>query len=688
MPAAVAAAAFGCAMLGGMPSAYGYVGPGAGFAFISSFLMFLVVFVLAILVFVTLPFRMIVHVIRSRRARKRSRCRRVIVIGLDGMSPRLAKEMMDDGGLPNFSKLAEMGAFRPLRTTIPSASPVAWSTFQTGANPGKHNIFDFLTRNKRTYLPELSSARIEPPRRSLNLGKYRIPMGKPRLSLLRKSRPFWTVLGKHGIFSMVLRVPITFPPEKFNGVLLSGMCAPDLRGSQGSFTYFSTNHTEKYADPTGGVRLAVERKGNVVTGSLPGPPNPLLPDGGPLMAPFTATLNEKDRSAALMCQGSRIELKERQYSPWVRVTFRAGFGFSASGICRFYVRRVEPEFELYVTPIHIAPDRPSLPISHPFTYAPYLSKVFGPFATLGLAEDTWAFNEGIIDKTAFLEQTYAIHAEREKMFFDAIAKVRQGMVVCVFDGIDRIQHMFWRDGSRDGAVEDVYKRMDDMLGRVMARLGKDDLLIVMSDHGFGSFRRCVNLNAWLKENGFLHLKDGADGCEGYFKDVDWHRTRAYAVGLGGVFINETGREGQGVVQPGDEKQAVKRTIADGLAKLVDGPSNVKVVNRVIDAAECYWGPYCGNAPDLIVGFADGYRVSWDSVTGKFGSTVVHDNEKAWGGDHCMDPDLVPGVLFCNRPVAAKRPGIVDIAPTVLDAFGLTVPKYMDGRPVLSWKQKE
>ncbi|NOZ20873.1 MAG: nucleotide pyrophosphatase [Planctomycetes bacterium] len=686
-PAVAAAAAFLVGMLSGMPIAYGYIGPGAGFAFLSSFLIFFFIFLLAFFVLITLPVRMVLRALRRRRAGKPGRCRRVVILGLDGMSPTLARHMMDAGTLPNFSTLAGMGAFHPLRTTAPSASPVAWSTFQTGTNPGKHNIFDFLTRNKRTYLPELSSARIEPPGRSLKLGRYRIPIGRPRLSLLRKSQPFWKVLGEQGIFSMVLRVPITFPPERFHGVLLSGMCVPDLRGSQGSFTYFTTG-AEGNGDPTGGMRLAAKRKDGLIRGSLPGPPNPLRPDAGALEVPFTVTPNGDSDSVVLECQGNRVELKERKYSPWVRVTFRAGPGFSASGICRFYIRQIEPDFELYVTPIHIDPDRPSLPISHPFTYAPYLGKVFGPYATLGLAEDTWAVNEGIIDGEAFLEQVHAIHEEREKMLFDAMDKVEEGLVVCVFDATDRIQHMFWRDGTDDGAVREVYQRMDEMVGRVTAKLGEDDVLIVMSDHGFGSFRRCVNLNAWLKEKGFLHLKDGADECEDYFKGVDWSKTRAYAVGLGGIFINEAGREGRGIVPPGGEKDNVKKAIAEGLAELEDGPSGGKVVSRVIDTAECYWGPYRENAPDLIAGFADGYRVDWDSVTGKFGSTVIRDNEKAWGGDHCIDPDLVPGVFFCNRPAAVERPGIVDIAPTVLDAFGVAVPKYMDGRPILSWKDEE
>jgi predicted AlkP superfamily phosphohydrolase/phosphomutase len=349
-----------------------------------------------------------------------------------------------------------------------------------------------------------------------------------------------------------------------------------------------------------------------------------------------------------------------------------------------------------MTPINIDPEKPVLPLSHPFVYAPYLAKVFGPYATLGLAEDTWALNERVIDEATFLEQVYAIHAERERMFFDAARKVKRGLVACVFDTTDRVQHMFWQytpearaagsspgDSPHEKAVEQCYRRMDDMIARTLGRLGEDDLLIVMSDHGFASFHRCVNLNAWLKAQGLLVLKDGAESCREYFENVDWSRTKAYALGLGGIFINKKGRERGGIVADGEERRAVKKTIAEGLLGLTDEKSGARIVHRVFDTAEHYHGPYVENGPDLIVGFADGYRVSWDCVTGGFGTAVVEDNPKAWSADHCIDPELVPGVLFANRPLDGEDPGIVDIAPTVLEAFGVKIPAYMDGRSLLA-----
>jgi predicted AlkP superfamily phosphohydrolase/phosphomutase len=427
-----------------------------------------------------------------------------------------------------------------------------------------------------------------------------------------------------------------------------------------------------------------ERRG--YTAELPGPPHPRRADAGPLTVRLRFVAEGGGDAGVLRFPGGRIRLVRGRASPWIRLAFRAGRGARVTGICRVLLCSVSPHVCLYVTPIQIDPARPVLPLSHPFAYAAYLAGVFGDYATLGLAEDTWAVNEGVIDGPAFLEQTWEIQEARERHFFDALAKVRRGLVAAVFDFTDRVQHMFWRgtpegggEGDTGGAVEEAYRRADDLVGRVRRRLGPDDVLMVVSDHGFASFRQGVNVNAWLRANGFLALKEGPDSCGDSFADVDWSRTRAYALGLGGIFLNRKGRESRGIVAPGPEAEAVKKEIAEGLAGLAEGDGEARVVRRVFDGAEIYGGPYAENAPDLVVGFAEGYRMSWDSVVGRFGTSVIEPNEKAWGGDHGVDPDLVPGVLFCDRPVAEARPGIVDIAPTVLELLGVRVPAYMDGR---------
>ncbi|HUI26231.1 MAG TPA: alkaline phosphatase family protein, partial [Candidatus Kryptonia bacterium] len=331
-------------------------------------------------------------------------------------------------------------------------------------------------------------------------------------------------------------------------------------------------------------------------------------------------------------------------------------------------------------------------ISHPRYYGTYLAKLLGRFSTLGLAEDTWALNERVLDEDGFLDQAYLIHAERERQLFDALEKTRSGVVVCVFDATDRVQHMFYRytdpdpraecpgDRSRYArVVEQLYQRMDEMLGRIRAHVDERTVLFVLSDHGFASFRRGVNLNAWLHREGYLALKPGAAGDAEYLRDVDWARTRAYAVGLAGLYINQRGREAEGIVARGEEFERLKREIAEKLVTLRDPDGDRAVIREAVDIAQRYTGPYLDQSPDLIIGYADGYRVSWDAAVGKVAGDVVADNPKSWSGDHCVDPSLVPGVLFCNRQMATETPSIVDIAPTLLDLYGVAVPRHMEGR---------
>jgi predicted AlkP superfamily phosphohydrolase/phosphomutase len=347
---------------------------------------------------------------------------------------------------------------------------------------------------------------------------------------------------------------------------------------------------------------------------------------------------------------------------------------------------------MYMTPLNIDPEKPALPISHPFIYSVYLSKLLGRFITLGEANDTWALNEGALDEKAFLELTYSNHAEWEAMFWNALSKTPKGLVAVVFETTDSVQHMFFRylDKAHPAlkaapalmsaaVIEELYKKMDDLVGRVAATLDEKSVLFVMSDHGFKSFRRGVNLNSWLHQNGYLTLVEGKKESAEWFKDVDWDRTKAYGLGLGGIYLNLKGRESRGIVAPGAESGALKAELIGKLTALRDEANGPVAVTNVYDRDAIYSGPYKENAPDLIVGYNEGYRASWDGVTGIVNAVVIDDNTKAWSGDHCIDPALVPGVLFSNLKVKTASPSIMDIAPTVLELFGLTPPAHMDGR---------
>jgi predicted AlkP superfamily phosphohydrolase/phosphomutase len=690
-PVAVAAL-LGLAVLLVPSVAHAYVGPGAGIAIATTALALLVSVIVVVLGLLFWPLRFAYRLATRKRPPNPAKAQRAVIIGLDGLDPKLTRRFMDEGKLPNLERIAKAGGFRELGTTFPAMSPVAWSSFATGVNPAKHGIFDFLTRDPRSYQPDLSSTEIHPARRNLEIGGFKIPLGKPEIKLLRRSKPFWETLGRYQIPCSVLRVPITFPPQKYEGTLLSAMCVPDLQGSQGTFTYLTSEPDDDQAS-IGGQRVVVEPDGGAIEAALPGPPNPIRKDGRRVSAPISIEL--AGDGATLRAGREKVSLTVGEYTDWVPVAFKLGLGLKMRGICRFRLLSLDP-FRLYVTPINIDPERPILPISHPKTFATFLAKLNGRFATLGLAEDTWALNEGVLDEDAFLEQAWANHAERESMFFDMLARTPKGLVTCVFDGTDRIQHMFMRylepdhpanrgkpeaDRYKD-VIPDTYARMDEMVGRVLDQVDIADpnnFVAVISDHGFESFRRGINLNSWLMERGYLVLEDGRDASGEWFDGVDWERTRAFALGLGGIFLNVRGREKSGTVEP-DEARALARTIADELSGLIDPEIGEVAIRKVYPAGDIFKGPYADQAPDLVVGYSAGWRASWDGVRGIADGTVFDDNTKAWSGDHCIDPELVPGVLIANRDLGGDgdRPEISDMAPTVLDLFGIPAPRYMDG----------
>jgi predicted AlkP superfamily phosphohydrolase/phosphomutase len=673
-------------------TASAYIGPGAGFAVGGSFLVLFTALASAFVILLTWPIRAIVRAIRFRRVYARSRIKKAIVLGFDGMDHALTSRMLDEGKLPNFAKLKEQGCFKPLLSTIPPISPVAWSSFQTGVNPGKHNIFDFLTRDRKTYAPKLSSADIKGPLRTLTVGRYRIPLGRGDIRLLRKGVPFWKTLGEHGIFSTIIRVPITFPPEQFYGLQLAAMCTPDLRGSQGIFSFFTTSSAIS-GENTGGEVQQVTRTGNRIFAELSGPHDPMLKASVVLKCPFEITVQDAQR-ALLHLNGATCVLTAGQYSDWIPVTFKASLGTKVRGICRFLLIAVEPDFKLYVTPINIDPDKPVMPISHPQVYAPYLAKRQGRYATLGLAEDSWALNEKCISDDQFIEQCLQTDRERERMFFDAADNINRGLCVCVFDATDRVQHSFWRQidpehpahrgcylPAAEPEIEKIYLNADRILGETMKKYrDSSTLLMVISDHGFNSFRYGIDLNRWLEENGYLALADEGRNKKN-LAGVDWKKTRAFAIGLSGIYLNLKGREARGIVDPGAEAVALRKEIAEKLSGAIDPIRNRPIVKKVYNAINLYLGPYKQDAPDLLVGYEAGYRAAWETAVGEVTDHIVHDNVKAWSGDHCIDQSLVPGILFSNRRIHDEHPRLMDIGPTVLAMFGVPVPSHMDGKPL-------
>jgi hypothetical protein len=490
------------------------------------------------------------------------------------------------------------------------------------------------------------------------------------------------------------------------------MCVPDLRGTQGTFSYYSTSPPpttdagvpSEGGETTGGVRLPLKSNGGskrVFTSHLVGPDQPGGNQENPMTLPLSVTVDPEGMRARFTVDDQVFSLGDQENSEWIRVTFRSG-RTKARGICRFRVTSWEDPFSFYVTPLHIDPEFPAMPISHPPHYAIALAKLQGPYATLGLAEDTWALNEGVIDEDAFLDQTWSIHAEREWQFFHALSRQPEGLIATVFDATDRIQHMFFRyldpehpaNRGREieryrNTIEELYQRADDLVGRTLQMLRPGDVLFILSDHGFKTFQRGVNLNSWFRQNGYLYLKSDPPGASApplspgsRFEpgEIDWSRTYAYANGLAGFYLNIEGRERDGIIPQADVPR-FKEEIMTKLRGLNDEERGQKAINELYDSQQAYTGPYRENAPDIIVGYAVGYRADWDAAVGRITDQVLSDNHRAWSGDHCIDPQLVPGILFANVPFAKQDPSLVDLAPSILDMFGIETPAHMTGSSI-------
>jgi hypothetical protein len=423
----------------------------------------------------------------------------------------------------------------------------------------------------------------------------------------------------------------------------------------------------------------------------------MLKSGGRMTLPFTLVPAGDGHSAELSIEGLEpITLKLGEYSDWVELAFDAGLRVKVRGIAKFYLVSAATEVNLYMTPIHIDPENPAMPIAHPEVYAIYLAKKQGKFATLGLAEDTWALNNRVIDEKVFFDQAMFIYEERERMFLDAIRQSKKGLITTVFDTTDRVQHMFYRyldpthpaNAGKDtevwkDAIARVYEKTDQLLGKVWHLVeDPDTTFMVISDHGFTNFRRCVNLNSWLRDNGYLVLKDENARTSGeYLEGIDWSRTRAFALGLTGLFVNRKGRERSGIVEEGQEYRKLVQELAEKLGKLVDPQAGEGCVRRVAVSQQFFRGPYRFDAPDLLIGWEGGYRHSWECATGQVTEHVFTDNDRSWSGDHCVDPSIVPGIFFCNRSISAENPRLVDIPASVLKLFGQEIPRYMQGQMI-------
>ena len=621
--------------------------------------------------------------------------RKLIVLGIDGMDPQLLTKFMQDGKMPNFAKLAAMGSFKPLTTAIPPQSPVAWSNLITGMNAGGHGIFDFIHRDPKTMELYFSASRVQPPKHSISLGKWVVPLGSGSAEQLRQGKAFWQVLDDHGVPNSVFRIPSNFPPVPAKGNTLSGMGTPDLRGTYGTFTYYTDSPTATSGAVEGGQIVPVEVQNSQVTAQLIGPDNSFRKGAPPATEPFKVSIDPLEPVARIAFQDQEFVLREGEWSRWTPVEFQLiPFFGNVKGMCRFYLKQAHPRFELYVSPINIDPANPALPISTPSSYSSELAEEVGEFHTQGIAEDTKALSDGVLDDKEYLEQAHTVLAEHRKIFDQEFPKFHQGMFFFYFSSLDLNSHMFWRlmDPKHPGydaslaaqygsAIEEFYQQIDQVLGEVLPKLDEHTTLMVLSDHGFAPYYRSFNLNTWLSQNGYLTLKPGANLDDNEpFSAVDWSHTRAYGLGLNGLYANVRGREKDGIVDP-VQADAVMNEIRQKLLSAKDPKNGEAVVTRVDLASEAYQGPHAHDGPDALVGYNRGYRAGWKTILGSFPTEVFEDNANPWSGDHCMDYTLVPGVLLSNRKIEASSPALTDIAPTILAEFGIEKSKGMMGQSV-------
>jgi predicted AlkP superfamily phosphohydrolase/phosphomutase len=617
---------------------------------------------------------------------------KVLVMGFDGMDPNIAEQLMKEGRLPNFERLRQMGSFSRLETSVPPQSPVAWSNFITGKNPGGHGIYDFIARDPETYLPYLSTTVIEESDRSIKLGKWIIPLSKSKVKLLRHGRAFWEILEEHGIPVVSLRLPSNFPPTGTMTRSLSGMGTPDILGTYGTFSFYTTK-PYVITEETGGRVYIVDNFNNKVESRIVGPPNSFLEGSPDTEIPLTVYVDPDYPVVKIEVLDTEIILNEKEWSDWVTLKFSMMPFVSAQGIVRFYLKAVRPDFELYMSPIQLDPRDPALPISTPPDYSKELAKAIGgPFYTQGIAEEYWALNEGRLNEKEYLQQTEFVFQQTRKMLDYELDRFDWGLLYCYFSTIDPLQHMFWRFRDVEhpmydpdlaavygGTIEHYYTRLDSVLGHAMSRVGPDATIMVLSDHGFTSFRKNFHLNTWLYWNGFMALRDDfREESEEFFENVDWSGTQAYALGINGLYINQIGREASGVVAPGPEKEHLLDELRAKLLAIVDPETGEQVIAEVYKAGDWYSGECVNEAPDLVIGYNGGYRGSWQTALGKVTRSLITDNTKAWSGDHCMAKEVIPGVLFTSKKMDYTQPALYDLAPTMLGEFGIDKDPDMDG----------
>ena len=659
---------------------------------------------------------------------------RLVILGIDGLDPDLLKEAIArfPDRTKNFQALDAAGAgIQDLKTSVPPQSPVAWSNFITGMNPGGHGIFDFIHRDKDTYGVKSSITNDEAGTEYYVPGTtYKMPWGgssEPN----RTGQPFWSILADHDVPADVWRMPINYPVEAGKGLSFPGMMTPAVDSAYGEATLFTTDVTKRLeVEVNGGKARQLNLRNGKAVAQLPGPMNSFKDEEGadgnlhPEICEVGLTIYVDDVSNAAAISvdgGATMVLTPGQWSDFTPVTFSmVPMGMSdMGGIVRFYLRSISPELELYVSPVNMDPMAPAAVISEPDTAAADLAGEIGLYYTQGMAEDVGALKRGLIDDEEFMQQANLVYEERGRMLDAALDRYMTndegGLLFFYYSSVDLCAHMMWRhtdeehphhdpvfaaqDSSwwseRDGStwkdtVMDLILRMDPVLGHIRQRIGEDTGIVVMSDHGFAPFRRKFDLNSWLYDEGYLVLNEGHEkekplGAEGFTEVniaapgvVDWSKTRAYGMGFNGLYLNRAGREANGIVTDADAP-ALLAELKQKLEALVDPKNGDRPVLRCDLAAEVYAGDRIGEAPEIQVGYNSNYGNSDEASTGRITNTWLMDNVGGtFNGSHLMSPDVVEGILLTNRKLEDGKHRLEDLTTSILAFYGVAPLEGMIG----------
>jgi predicted AlkP superfamily phosphohydrolase/phosphomutase len=639
----------------------------------------------------------------------------LFVLGVDGMDPVILERLMKEGKLPHFSALVAEGSYEHLGTSNPPQSPVAWSNFVTGRDPGGHGIYDFVHRDPATYLPVSSATPpLEDPGHALDFFGWVIPLASPEVRNNRSGTPWWDRLEAAGIDTEVYRVPGNYPVPESRAKVLAGMGTVDMRGGYGTYTLL-VDHPVQADDPKGDIQRVVvqdfdlDGTPDTVEAALKGPPDLFhlkpgqLPGAGDYLTTRVRVQLDPETDTAMVSAGEgRALLREGEWSDWIAVDFDAlPMGMlTLQGAVRFFAKELRPGFEVYVSAVNLSAAKPPQVFTSPDDWVDQLYSRLGQFYTLGMPEETGALRDGVFTDDDYLKQVALVQRDSRAMLELALDRFDPGDATFVYlSDIDLQCHMLWRHAdpkypgnghpARDPAVapahahdiEHFYRDVDTALGRVRERLPQGTLLIVMSDHGFQPFTRKFSLNAWLREEGYLVLKDGKTKGRIGLGDVDWTRTRAYGIGFNGLYFNLAGRESHGSVAP-EQAEALGGELARSLENILDPLNGERVVLHAYPAAEVFHGERVAEAPDLVVGYNASYAGSDASTLGEVEETVLEDNRSRWSGNHLIDPRLVPGVLIVNAPLTGGEHDLTDVTASILDHFDLKSTPDMVGTSFL------